>query len=527
MATGHVMHGMNLSLTQPLHKAAGERPNATACIFQGRRKTFAQLRDRVARLAAGLHKLGVRPNDRVAILALNSDRYLEYIYACFWAGAVINPVNTRWSSSEIAYSLNDCASHVLFVDDNFEHLVEPLQALCPDLSTIIHCGENAASSDWLCWDELIDCPPLQDVQRSGADLAGVLYTGGTTGMPKGVKLSHTNLASNALSTLAAASRPELNTVLHVAPLFHVGGLAAVLQTALRGACHVLLSAFDSAQVLSAIANERVGETFLVPTMLRRLLDDPGFATHDLSSLRNVVYGAAPIDAELLRRAIEALPNSQFMQVYGMTELGPVAAVLSAASHCAQGTGLHRLASAGRPAPACELRIVDADGNDQDVGATGEIVARGPGVMLGYWNKSDETAQTLRNGWLHTGDAGYLDADGFLYVTDRLKDMIVSGGENIYSSEVENTILAHPEVQLCAVIGIPDGLWGESVHALVVLHPGSQLDERQIRSFCRERIAGYKCPRSVELRAQLPLSAAGKLLKYQLREAFWQGQARRV
>lgn len=526
MATGQGMHA-NLSLTQALHKAARERPNATACVFQARRRTFAQLRDRVARLAAGLRELGVRPGDRIAMLALNSDHYLEFIYACFWVGAVINPVNTRWSPIEIAYSLNDCASQVLLVDDNFAHLVEPLQALCANLRTIIQCGEGSASPGWLSWDGLVDRLPMDDVQRGGEDLAAVLYTGGTTGLPKGVKLSHANLASNALSTLAAASRPELDTVLHVAPLFHIGGLAAVLQTMLRGAIHVLLSAFDTAEVLTTIANERVGETFLVPTMLRRLLDDPGFAAHDLSCLRNVVYGAAPIDAELLKRAMDALPNSQFMQVYGMTELGPVAAVLSAASHGAQGIGLNRLASAGRPAPACELRIVDADGNDQAVGVTGEIVARGPGVMLGYWNKPDETAQALRDGWLHTGDAGYLDVDGFLYVTDRLKDMIVSGGENIYSSEVENAILAHPDVQLCAVIGIPNAQWGESVHALVVLHPGSQLDEQQIRSFCRERIAGYKCPRSVELRAQLPLSAAGKLLKYQLRETFWKGQARRV
>ncbi len=521
------MFGVGMSLTQAVHKAARERPQAPACVFKQRRHTYAQLRDRVARLATGLRLLGVRPGDRVAILALNSDRYLEYLYACFWTGAVINPVNTRWSASEMAYSLSDCGTHVLVVDDHFEHLVETLQHLYPQLRTVIGCGEGAAASGRFTWDELVDNQPLEDHQRSGSDLAAVLYTGGTTGAPKGVRLSHGNLASNALSALAAASRPDVNAVLQVAPLFHVGGLAAIFQTTLRGACHVLLSQFGSTDVLRTVEQERIGETFLVPTMLRRLLDDPQLAKHDLSSLANVLYGAAPIDEELLNRAMQALPASQFMQVYGMTELGPVAAVLSASEHSPQGIRPNRLASAGRPAPACEIRIVDADGVEQAAGVTGEIVARGPGVMLGYWNKPGETEQALRNGWLHTGDAGYLDGDGFLHVTDRLKDMIVSGGENIYSSEVENAILAHPNVQQCAVIGVPDAQWGEAVHALVVLQPGRRLEEQQLRDFCRGRIAAYKCPRSIEWRETLPLSAAGKLLKFQLREAYWKGRPKRV
>lgn len=516
-----------MQLTQPLHKGARERPEGSACVFGARRSNFAQLQARVACLASGLRVLGVRPGDRVAMLALNSDRYLEYLYACFWVGAVINPVNIRWSAAEIAYSLNDCATGVLIVDDHFFPLVELLQVHSPGLRTVVHCGEDTVGSGLLTWDELLDRPALEDCRRGGSDLAAVLYTGGTTGRPKGVKLSHANLMSSALSTLAAASRPELERVLHVAPLFHVGGLAAVLQTSLRGACHVLLGQFDAPEVLRTIESERVGETFLVPTMLRRLLDDPVFAAHDLSSLRNVLYGAAPIDAELLNRAIAALPNSQFIQVYGMTELAPVAAVLPASCHSAEGIGLGRIASAGRPAPLCEIRIVDTHCGELPTCATGEIVVRGPGVMLGYWNRPEETAAVLRDGWLHTGDAGHLDAEGFLHVTDRIKDMIISGGENVYSSEVEKAILAHPEVLLCAVIGIPDKQWGEAVHALVVLQPGSVLSAEQLRQYCRERIAGYKCPRSIELRDELPLSAAGKLLKYQLREPYWKDHARRI
>lgn len=511
-------------LTQALHKAAREKPSIRATVFAHRETTYGLLALRIARLAGALDALGVKPGQRVGMLALNSDRYLEYIFCTLWAGAVINPINTRWRVNEIAYSVQDCETEILFVDDAFLPLVALLRERCTCLREIIYCGDASTPAGMHGYEQLLEAAePIDDRVRSGNDLAAVLYTGGTTGMPKGVMLSHTNLLTNALSTLAAAPRPVVDVALHVAPLFHVGGIASIVQTMLRTATHVILPGFDPGAVLTAIDRHKVNEVFLVPTMLQMLLDDPAFVKHDVSSLRNIIYGAAPIDSALLNRALSAFPSSQFMQVYGMTELAPVVAVLPDFCHTGDGSKLN---AAGRPTPICEVRIVDPDTHDERAaGVTGEVLVRGPSVMIGYWNKPEETAKTLRNGWMCTGDGGYLDQDGYLHITDRIKDMIVSGGENVYSTEVENAILSHPAVQACAVIGISDEKWGEAVHAVVVARPGHELTTDQLKAHCREQIAGYKCPRSIEFRDALPLSAAGKLLKYKLRDALQNRPAR--
>lgn len=513
-------------LTQALHKAVRENPSGIATVFAQRTVTFSQLSGRVARLAGALRRQGVSPGDRIGMLALNSDRYIEAIFATLWTGAVINPINTRWSVNEIAYSVEDCETEVLFVDDAFLGMVEPLRNRCPRIRTVIYCGEAQTPAGMLDYEQLVhSSEPIADALRSGNDLAAVLYTGGTTGAPKGVMLSHTNIASNVLSSLAATSRPEVKTVLQMAPLFHIAALSFMFQSMTRIATQVILPGFEPAAVIRDIAQYRVDEIFTVPTMLKMLLDQPPLSNHDLSSLKNIIYGAAPIDPALLQRAMERIPSSQFLQAYGMTETSPVSAVLPTACHIANGP---KLKAAGRPAPACEVRIVDpASGNDCPMGVVGEIAVRGPGVMLGYWNKPEETAKALRDGWMHTGDAGYFDADGYLFITDRIKDMIICGGENVYSTEVENAILTHPAVQFCAVIGIPDEKWGEAVHAVIVVRPGHELYAEAVQTHCRQLIASYKCPRSVEFRNELPLSAAGKLLKYKLREPFWHSQPRQI
>jgi len=508
-----------LYLTQSLHKAAKERPEALASAFSRRRTTFSGLVDRVSRLAGALQTLGAAQGDRIGMLALNSDRYIEYVFGTLWAGAAINPVNTRWSANEIAYSINDCGTEILLVDDAFVGLASALREKCPCLRELIYCGDADTPAGMIGYERLVStAASVPDAHRSGNDLAAVMYTGGTTGAPKGVMLSHANLMTNALSALAASPRPVTDVTLHVAPLFHVGGLALVFQAALRQATQVVLPGFDPKAVLAAIAEHKVNETFVVPTMLKAMLEEPTFPSYDLGSLRCILYGAAPIDSTLLRRAIEGLPSAQFMQLYGMTELAPVAAVLPAFVHTSEGQKLNKLKAAGRPSPICEVRIVDPNtGEDCPTAGVGEVVVRGPSVMLGYWNKPEETAKALRDGWMHTGDGGYMDADGYLHITDRIKDMIISGGENIYSTEVENAVLSHPAVQSCAVIGLPDEKWGETVHAVIVLREGQHLTLDQIKAHCRKLIAAYKCPRSVEFRAELPLSAAGKLLKYKLRE----------
>lgn len=516
-----------MHLTQPLYKALQERPQATALVCGQRRHTFAQFADRVARLAAVLQQLGVQPGDRVGLLALNSDRYVEYLYATWWAGGVVNPVNIRWSAREIAYSLDDCDTRILLADKNFSAVAQQQLELSRSLRTLVHFGEGPAPAVAMDAEALMaQAQPVADARRGGSDLAAVMYTGGTTGMPKGVMLTHANLYIGQLSANMAAKRPDDAVGLNMAPMFHVGGIGLTLQLMLRLCKQVIIPAFDEIKVLEAIQNERASETFMVPTMIKRLIEHPRFGEFDTSSLRLVLYGAAPIDDTLLLLAIEKLPRAGFAQLYGMTELAPVVTVLPDWCHHPDQPAKRRRA-AGRAVPIAEVRIVDAEGQPVPVGTVGEIAARGPMVMAGYWNKPEQTAAVLRDGWMHTGDGGVMDEDGFVYVVDRIKDMIVTGGENVYSAEVENVVTQLPQVSMCAVIGVPDDKWGERVHAVVVLRAGTTLTEDALVAHCRSQIAGYKCPRSVEFRTEIPLSPAGKMLKYKLREPFWKGQNRNV
>jgi len=518
-----------VQLTQLLRKAARERPQQLAIVDGDRRLTFAELAERSARFAGALHALGVAPGDRVGLLAHNSHRYAEFLMGTWWAGAVVNPVNTRWSMTEVAYSLDDCDTRVLLVDQHFAAAAATLPGRSASLRTLVYCGSGAPPAGMLDGEQLLNAAqPASDAGRGFDDLAAVMYTGGTTGHPKGVMLSHRNLVVNALAAVAVFPEPLDRIGLVAAPMFHIGGCAQWLQllVSLR-ARTVLLPFFDELRVLQAIEQERVSDTFLVPTMLKRLIEHPRFAEFDLSSLRTVLYGAAAIDETLLAAAMRALPGVKFQQLYGMTEAAPVVCALPPSMHAPGPQQARRLRAAGFPTAAAEIRVVDASGRDVPAGSAGEIAVRGPTVMQGYWNRPQETAAALVDGWLRTGDAGRFDEEGLLHIVDRLKDMIVTGGENVFSAEVENVLAQHPAVQSCAIIGIPDVDWGEKVHAVVVLRAGHTVTPQALLAHCRDRIAGYKCPRSVEFRTELPLSAAGKLLKYQLRAPFWEGQARRV
>ncbi len=515
-------------LTQSLHKALRECPDATMTVFGDRRQSFAHFVSRVARMAGVLQAHGLSAGDRVGMLSLNSDRYLEYLYGTLWAGGVINPINIRWSAAEIAYSLDDCDTRILLVDKSFSGLIDAVREQSRSLRTVFYVGDDAAPEGMLDYETLVEqASEVPDAMRGGDDLAGVFYTGGTTGKPKGVMLSHGNIYTGSLGTLAAGPRPDRAVGLHAAPLFHIGGIGLTVQLALRQASHVVLPQFDPAAVLEAIEREQVQETFLVPTMLGRVLDDPGFSQRDTSSLEIVLYGAAPIDSSLLDKATASFPGTGFIQLYGMTELSPVATLLPAWCHTPEGRKANKLLAAGRPIATAELRVVDPDGRDVPVGEVGEIAVRGPTVMQGYWGKSEQTAEALRDGWMHTGDAGRMDEDGFLFVVDRLKDMIVTGGENVYSAEVEDAILKLPKVQACAVIGVPDDDFGERVHAVVVLKAGETLEFDELFAHCSSLIGRYKCPRSMELRDEIPLSAAGKMLKFKLREPHWKGRSRAI
>jgi acyl-CoA synthetase (AMP-forming)/AMP-acid ligase II len=518
-----------MGLTLALHRSVQLRPEAIALRFGERQQTFRQFAARVARFAGALHSVGVQPGGRVAMLALNSDRYLEYLMAVPWAGAVLNPCNVRWSAAEIIHSLDDSASTVLIFDDAFAALAATIGARARTVRTLIYAGDGPAPADTLHLETLLAAArPAPDAGRTGADLAGIFYTGGTTGHPKGVMLSHDNLVWHALAAIAAGIGDRDSVIVHAPPMFHVAGFAVAQVYWLLGCRHVTIPAFRPEQLAACIERERATDVVLVPTMIQMLLNDSlAMTKYDLSSLRRITYAGSPISAELLDRALHAFPGLNFHQAYGLTESTGALTLLGPEHHTAAGLASGKARSAGRATSVSLVRIVDPEGTELARGSIGEVVGRGPTLMLGYWGRPAETATALRDGWLHTGDAGYMDDDGFVFIVDRIKDMIITGGENVYSTEVENALASHAAVAGCAVIGIPSAQWGESVHAFVVRKPGHEPTAEDLMAHCGARIASYKCPRTVEFVEALPLSDAGKLLKAKLREPYWQNHDRQV
>ncbi len=516
-------------LTQALHRSVQQRPDKAALRFAGRTCSFREYAERVARLAGTLQALGMQTGDRVAMLALNSARYLEYQMAVPWGGGVLNPCNIRWSAAEILYSLEDSGSTILLVDETFRSLAEQIRDQAKSLREVIYCGDGALPAGMLGYEGLIDAAsPVPDAARRDEDLAGIFYTGGTTGFPKGVMLSHTNMCSSGLALHAEHLAPPDGCYLHAAPMFHLADMGLATPHWFEGNTHSIIPMFSPEGVLNAIESDHVTHILLVPTMIQMLVDHPAMREpRDLSSLKCIAYGASPISEAVLNCAIDAFPGVDFVQAYGMTELSPLATLNPARNHTAEGRKLGKLRSAGRASYCMEVRIVDADGTEAPRGTVGEVAVRGPNVMQGYWNKPELTAAAVRDGWMHTGDDAYTGDDGYIFVVDRLKDMIISGGENIYSAEVENAITQHPAVAACAVIGIPSEEWGEAVHAALVLKPGQDIRTEDLILHCKTLIANYKCPRSVAIVDALPLSGAGKVLKTKLREPFWQDRQRGV
>ena len=505
-------------LTQGLHRAVQQTPDRPATICGDRVRTWAESADRIARFAGALRALGVDSGDRVAILARNSDHYHEVMLAIAWADAVINPVNTRWSVAEIAFSFDDCDTKVLVVDDAFVAMVPDLRAQSTALEVVIHASDVPQPGVENDYESLIAAnEPVSDARRGGDDLAGIYYTGGTTGHPKGVMLSHTNLVSSALGALATGELiTPRGTVLHAAPMFHLADGITWIAGTIIGATHVMVSNFTPTSVAEAIATHHVTDVLLVPTMVQRLVDSPDAEKSDLTGLRRMIYGGSPIAEALLHRTRERLPHIGLTQIYGMTENAATITMLTPLDHDDPAL----LRAAGRAEPHNEVRVVDVNGDEVPTGTVGEIAITGPNVMLGYWNRPEQTSQTLRDGWLHTGDSGYMDQRGYVFLVDRIKDMIVTGGENVYSVEVENALCRHPAVAACAVIGIADAEWGEAVHAVVVLHDGANATAEELRAHAKQHIAGYKAPRSVEFVDALPTSGAGKVLKTELRAKYW-------
>jgi acyl-CoA synthetase (AMP-forming)/AMP-acid ligase II len=503
-------------LTQPLHRAVQQTPDAINSVYRDRALTHRQVRDRVARIAGGLRARGIRTDSRVGLLSLNTDTFFHSCLAIAWADAVVVPLNTRWSVKEMSYALHEADVEVLLTDDPFLGLADQLRDAVPGLREIVGIGDAPVPGGLTPLADLLAAEPVEDAHRQGAELAGIFYTGGTTGLPKGVMLSHRGIFVSALGSLTALARiPRGGGNLLVAPAFHMAGFAIWVQGMLLQMTAVPLPGFDPPGVLKAIEDHRIKQALLVPTMIQMLVDHPEAQRHDLSSMESLIYGASPISEAVLDRARKVFTGTAFTQAYGMTELSPTTTILTDADH--DDPVLRR--SAGRAAPYARVKIVDENGDEVPRGTVGEIVAAGDHVMLGYWKQPEATAEAVRAGWMHTGDGGYMDERGYVYVVDRIKDMIISGGENVYSIEVENVVARHPAIAQVAVIGVPDEIWGERVHAVVTLAPGSALDLDELRDFCKQDIAGYKAPRSLEIVEQLPLSGAGKILKRTLRAQY--------
>ena len=516
--------------TQPIRRAASITPNKVATVFGERERTFQDMRNRVACRAAALRDVGVEEGGRVAILALNSDNYLECFFAVPWAGGVVVPLNIRWSVAENVYSLEDSGSTVLLVDDAFLGTAEEIREKTDQIKTCIYIGDGQTPSGMLGFEEMIAASsPMDDAMRGYEDLFGIFYTGGTTGFPKGVMISHRNLYTSSLAAMASLDMTQGGTrYLHAAPMFHLADGMASMANTIAGNTHVFIAAFEPGAVTAAIERHAVTDVLLVPTMISMIVHSGALNGRDCSSLSKIFYGASPMPEGVLRKALEALPDVDFYQAYGQTELAPLATVLRPEYHVFDGPQAGKLRSAGQPCYIVDLKVVDAEGTALPPGEVGEVVVRGPNAMMGYWNRPEQTAAALKDGWVYTGDAGYLDEDGFLFVVDRVKDMIISGGENVFSAEVESAVSRHPKVNEVAVVGIPSVEWGESVHAIVRVKDGEHVTEKEIIDFCRELIAGYKCPRSVEFREEpFPMTGAGKLRKMDLRKRYWEGKDKQV
>ncbi len=516
-------------LTQGLRRAAQINRNGVATIDGDRRHTWAEFERRVAKLAGALLSLGLKTNQRVAILSFNSDRYLEYFFAVPWAGGVIVPLNVRLALSELIYLIDDSGSQILVVDDAHIAMLPHLIANTASIQQVIYAGNGEPPRDLLDHEAILEAAePAPDAGRGGADIAGIFYTGGTTGLAKGVMLTHTNLVSNALVALLNIYEGEAWTYLHSAPMFHIADCQWCVGVTLHAGTHVFMPKFVPEDMLRMIEAYRITHCALVPTMLNMLCNVEGREKYDVMSLRGMNYGGSPMAPALIAKARQAFPKCRFFQGYGQTETAPNVSMLTDKYHDPSGPYADKISSAGQPVFTVEVKIVDVWDNPVACGTIGEIAVRGPNIMAGYWNKPEATELALRNGWMHTGDLGYMDEDGFLYIVDRAKDMIISGGENIYSVEVEKVIYQHPAVAMCAVIAIPDDKWGEAVHAIVVPKVGHALSEEMVIAYCRQYIAGYKCPRSVDIRHEpLPMSGAGKILKRELRAPFWEGKSRAV
>jgi acyl-CoA synthetase (AMP-forming)/AMP-acid ligase II len=508
---------------------ARERPSAEFATAGATTLTFADAAAIADRLAGRLAAAGCAKGARVAVLARNAPWYPLLYFAAAKAGVVLLPLNRRLAPREWAAILADAEPALLLASRDHISDTDGLRAEAPGIERFVGEGAGDAAG----WEDLerwmTEGPAAApEVEVAPGDPLYQMYTSGTTGVPKGAVVSHGAVCANIVQLNLAVPARAGDRGLAVLPMFHASVIPAVLSIVGSGGSVVVLDGFDPEEVVRVLATERITVATFVPAMLQACLvavDD--VSGRDLSALRSIHYGASPVAEDTVRRAVEAF-GCDFIQSYGMTEAAQAVTFLSAADHrAALAARPELLLSAGRSAPGTAIGLVDEAGAPPPAGGRGEIRVRGPQLMNGYWRRPDETARTLRDGWLHTGDVGRLDDEGYLFVEDRVKDMVVSGGENVYPRAVESVLFEHPAVADAAVIGVPDERWGEAVKAVVTLRPGTQATEGELIDFCRPRLAGFERPKSVDFVDALPRTASGKVLKRVLREPYWAGHARRV
>ncbi len=516
------------TLAEMCSQQARLRPAAVALIADKQQRTFAELDFASNQVAHGLIAAEVKKGSRVAILGKDTLAHYEILFGCAKTHAVLVDLNWRLAAAEWLYILNDAETEVLFVAQAFVSQVEALRSQLPAVQSIIVLDGNHA--DWATyetWKALQTDTPL-DFTYNPEEVAVQMYSSGTTGQPKGVQLAHYSFFHLMQGVRAAGddwmSLNSEDVLLLSLPQFHIGGLWWAMQGYAVGACGIIVDTFVAWQALQLIAQHKVSKAVFVPAMIQMMLAEPDCAKTDVSSMRGIVYGGSPISPALLRKAIETFA-CDFFQIYGLTETGNCAVCLRPADHFPLDSP--RLKAAGRPFSGVEIKIIDGKNRRLPPLRSGEICIKSPANMLGYWKNEAATTQTLKDGWLHTGDVGYIDEEGYVYVCDRIKDMIIYAGENLFPAEIEAALSEHQAVAEVAVIGIPDEKWGEVVKAFVVPRAGAEIKQRELIDFARSKIADFKVPKSITFVEALPRNPSGKVLKRVLRASFWQDQDRQV
>ena len=510
-----------------LNLSARKYPNKTAVVFEGVRLTYREVNERANAIANSLIQMGVQKGDRVTLIADNSFEWIEMYFAPAKLGATFCPVNSTAPPKEMEYVLRYLSPNVVIMQPRFVPMIQSIKDRLSGGMLFIVIGEDVPGMEN--YERLIDEGSKNDpdIQLDPLDTALILFTGGTTGMPRGAMHTHKGCIYNAYAASIATGQNHDDVEIHVTPMYHTAMAAQLMPSTLLSNTHVITRKFDAVQVLELIAKEGITCGFVVPTIINKILQVPDLEKYDMSSLRCLYYGGAPMPLKLLERAIEIL-KCDFMQFYGQTE-GLLYATLPPQDHVIKGfpDRVKKSRAAGKVIVNYELKVVDNQGEDVPAGKVGEIVVKGPTMSTGFWDKPDETAKLIRNGWLHTGDLAYMDEEGYIYVVERKKDVIISGGKNIYCPEVESVLYSHPAILEATVFGIPDDYWGEAVKAAVVLKPGERVTEEELIEFVSRNISSYKKPKSIDFLEELPKSNTGKIVKRVLRDQYWKDAERNI